>query len=98
MSRGHRHLGVYGRASSLLHLRPGQVALDDGHGLVEFLGQAELDDRGAGGDQRQVAGRRVVGVAGHVGLLVVGPPEGELTFGDDPPVLTLAAVAGQPDE
>jgi hypothetical protein len=45
-----------------------------------------------------MSGRRVVGVAGHVGLLSVGPPECDLPFGDDTPVLTRAAVVRQPDE
>ena len=79
-------------------LPSGEVLLHDGHGRLELGRRAELDDARAGGHQRQVSRRRVVGVTRDVGLLVVGPAEGELAGGDDAPVRALAAVVGQPDE
>ncbi len=76
--------------------RFGQVAPDDGHGLVEVLRGAELHDRRARRDQGEMPRRRVVSVAGHVSLLPIGPPESDLTFGDHDPVLTLAPIVGRP--
>jgi hypothetical protein len=42
-----------------------------------------------------VAGRRVVGVAGLVGLVAVGELEGEPPLDDVAPVRALAAVVGK---
>ena len=43
-------------------------------------------------------GRRVVGVTGDVGLLVVRPAEGQLALRSRRPSARTAAVAGQADE
>ena len=83
---------------SCLRSRCGQVALDDGHRGVEVGRRTELDDRGSGGDQRQVPCRRVVRIARDVRLLTVRPAERQLSCGDDAPVLALAAVVRKPDE
>lgn len=76
----------------------GHVLLDDLECLLQFGRGAELDDLGAGVEDRCVAGADVVGVAGFEGLVPVGGLEGELALDDVDPVRALAAVVGETDE
>src|SRR5439155_26663773 len=83
------------RSSPSRSLEGRQVLGDDGHRLLVLAGRAELDDFGAGSDQRDVPGRRAVGVAGLVDLVVVGEAERDPALDDVAPVRALAAVVGQ---
>ena len=66
--------------------------------LLQDVGGAELDELGTGVVDGRVAGRRVVGVAGRVRLLVVGEPERHSSAEHVAPARQLAAVVGQPAE
>src|SRR5256885_7915606 len=71
-------------------LHGAQVSSDDLHRAPVLLGRAELDDLGAGLDDRDVPGRGVVGVAGLVALVVVREPERDLAPHHVAPVRALA--------
>ncbi len=79
------------RADAAAHLADPDARLQVGR-------PAELDHGRAGRDQRAVTRRRHVGVARDIGLLVVGPAEGELSSENVAEVLAAADVAGQAAE
>src|SRR4051794_11633783 len=83
--------------SGALHLL--HVLHHDRLGLLQLLGGAEHHDLGAGLVlDRDVAGRRVEGVAGPEDLLAIRVAKGEAARDDVAPVRALAAVVRQPLE
>src|SRR2546421_5080951 len=83
--------------SGALHLL--HVLHHDRLGLLQLLGRAEHHDLGAGLVlDRDVAGRRVEGVAGLEDLLAIRVSKGEAAVDDVTPVRALAAVVRQPLE
>src|SRR6185437_1136159 len=69
-----------------------EIAGHDFHGLGVFARGAELHDLGVRFDHGDVAGRRVVSVAGCVHLVAIGEAEGHLPALHVAPVRALAAI------
>jgi hypothetical protein len=75
-----------------------EVVLEDGHCRRELLRGAELDQLGAGEHERQVPGGCDIGVAGGVGLVVIGIAVDDASPDHVAEVRALAAVVGGPHE
>jgi len=89
---------VPGALNAARSLRRREVLRHDLHRAPVLRGRAELDDVRPGLDDRHVSGRRVVGVARLVGLLVIGVAERHPAARHVAPVRALAVVVGQPLE